>query len=60
MSRWNTHQKLRRAIRLMAHFERRVWATHQRRTPAEKKANTTARRCLLRAGLDANAELLKL
>lgn len=53
MSRWNVHQKLRAAIRRLAHFERRVWATHQRRTPAEKKANTTARNCLARAYFDA-------
>lgn len=60
MSRWNVHQKLRAAIRRMNHFERRVWVTHERRTPAEKKANTTARRCLLRAYLDAQDKVRKL
>ena len=52
MSIWNAHQKLARAIRLMAHFEARVRATRHRRTPAEKKANSTARRCLARAYFD--------
>ena len=52
MSTWNAHQKLARAIRLMAHFEARVRLTRQRRDPAEKKANTTARHCLARAYFD--------
>ena len=60
LSRWNVHQKLRGAIRRMNHFERRVWATHERRTPDEKKANTTARRCLARAYFDVQDHFRKL
>lgn len=60
MSRWNAHQKMRAAILRMNHFERRVLATHRRRTPAEKKANTTARRCLFRAYIAAQDAMWKI
>jgi len=52
MSTWNAHQKLARAIRLMAHFEARVRATRQRRTPQEKRNNSRARMSLARAYFD--------
>lgn len=52
MTRWNAHQKLARALRLAAHFEARVRATRERRTPAEKRANSLARHCLARAVFD--------
>ena len=49
MTRWNAHQKLARALRIAAHYEARVRATRKRRTPSEKKANSTARGCLARS-----------
>ncbi|MBU0753324.1 MAG: hypothetical protein KJ787_11015 [Gammaproteobacteria bacterium] len=52
MTRWNAHQKLARSLRLMAHFEQRVRATRQRRTKAEKTANSRARHALARAFFD--------
>lgn len=53
MTRWNAHQKLGNAIKRMARFEARVRATRQRRTPAEKRANSLARRALAQAVFDA-------
>lgn len=53
MTEWNAHQKLGNAIKRMAHFESRVRKTRQRRTPAEKRANSIAWRALARAIADA-------
>lgn len=56
---WNVHQKLRAALRRMDYHVLREQFTRQRRTPAEKKANTTARRCLARAYADLQAAMRK-
>ena len=59
MSTWNTHQKLRRALRLMTHFEQRMFATRQRRTPQEKRNYTRARHALARAYFDVQDNFRK-
>ena len=55
MSSWNPHQKLGNAIKRMGRFEARVRATRKRRTPAEKRANSLARRALATAYFDVQA-----